>query len=95
VRAGGGRFLAKSLKVDEGALVHCGQGHHAQIYPEAADIEVGVNCVTTKKRSAPTGLGLLWATVRQEWWRLVKANIRLWLIARFTVWPGPVPLQQS
>lgn len=27
----------------------------------------------------PTGLRLLWATLRREWWRLVKANILFWL----------------
>lgn len=27
----------------------------------------------------PTGLRLLWATLRREWWRLIKANILFWL----------------
>lgn len=27
----------------------------------------------------PTGLRLLWATVRRDWWTLVKANILFWL----------------
>lgn len=27
----------------------------------------------------PTGLRILWAAVRREWWRLVKANILFWL----------------